>query len=105
MTDPTAMTATALARAIRSKKLSSVEATRAHLARIAERNPALRALVVVDEKAALARARAADRALAKGENWGPLHGVPMTIKEAFDVAGLKTTSSFAPLKDNVAAQD
>lgn len=105
MTEPTAMSATTLARAIRNKKLSSVEATKAHLARIAERNPALRALIVVDEKGALARARAADRALAKGDLWGPLHGVPMTIKEAFDVAGWKTTSSFAPLKDNVAAQD
>jgi amidase len=105
MTDPTSLSATALARAIRNKKLSSVEATKAHLARIAERNPALRALVLVDEKSALARARAADRALAKGDNWGPLHGVPMTIKEAFNVAGWKTTSSFAPLKDNIAAQD
>ncbi|MDF3074011.1 MAG: Aspartyl-tRNA(Asn) amidotransferase subunit [Alphaproteobacteria bacterium] len=105
MTDPTAMSATALARSIRNKKLSAVEAAQAHLARIAARNPALRALVLVDEKAALARARAADRALAKGEIWGPLHGVPITIKEAFDVTGWKTTSSFAPLKDNIAVQD
>jgi len=105
MTDPTAMSATALARSIRNKKLSSVEATKAHLARIGQRNPALRALVLVDDKAALSRARAADRALAKGEIWGPLHGVPITIKEAFDVAGWKTTSSFAPLKDNIAVQD
>jgi len=105
MTDPTAMSATALARAIRNKRLSSVEATRSHLSRIAQRNAPLRALVLVDEKGALARARAADRALAKGKIWGPLHGVPITIKEAFDVAGWRTTSSFAPLKDNVAVQD
>ena len=105
MNDPTALSATALARSIRNRKLSSLDATRAHLARIATRNPDLRALVLVDEKAALARARAADRALARGDIWGPLHGVPMTIKEAFDVKGWKTTSSFAPLKDNVAAKD
>lgn len=105
MTDPTALSATALVRAIRTGKLSSLEATRAYLARIAERNAALRALVVVDEKGALARARAADRALAKGQNWGPLHGVPMTIKEAFDIAGWKTTSSFTLLRDNVASRD
>ncbi len=105
MADPTAMTATALARAIRSGRLSSLDATRAHLARIASRNPDLRALVLVDEKAALAAARAADRALARGDIRGPLHGVPMTIKEAFDVAGWKTTSSFAPLADNLAARD
>ena len=105
MNDPTALSATALARSIRNRKRSSLDATRAHLARIATRNPDLRALVLVDEKAALARARAADRALARGDIWGPLHGVPMTIKEAFDVKGWKTTSSFAPLKDNVAAKD
>ncbi len=105
MTDPTALSATALARRIRAGKLSSVDATKAYLSRIARRNPDLRALVLVDEKGALARARAADRALAKGEIWGPLHGVPITIKEAFDVEGWKTTSSFAPLKDNVARKD
>ncbi|MGE0153754.1 MAG: amidase [Reyranellaceae bacterium] len=105
MSDPTSLSATALSRAIRGGRMSSVEATKAHLARIAARNPALRALVLVDEEVALRRARAADRALARGQVWGPLHGVPMTIKEAFDVAGWKTTSSFAPLKDNMAAQD
>jgi amidase len=51
-------------------------------------------------------ARAADRARnAKKKPLGPLHGVPITIKEAFDVAGLRTTSSHPPLKDNVAKQD
>ncbi len=51
------------------------------------------------------RARAADAALAKGEVWGPLHGVPMTVKESFKVAGLPTTWGNPPWKDNIAADN
>lgn len=99
-------TATRLARAIRSGRLSSVEATQAHLERIARLNGPINALVVVDREGAIKAARAADRARsAKKKPLGPLHGVPITIKEAFDVAGFRTTSSHPPLKDNVAKQD
>lgn len=102
-------TATRLARAIRNGRLSSVEATQAHLERIGRLNGELSALVVIDRdgalKAARAADRAADRARAKKKALGPLHGVPITIKEAFDVAGLHTTSSHPPLKDNVARED
>src|SRR6201999_1809576 len=60
----------------------------------------------VDRDRALKAARAADSTTAKkGAKLGPLHGVPITIKEAFDVAGLRTTSSHPPLKDNVAKAD
>ncbi|HKV13969.1 MAG TPA: amidase [Reyranella sp.] len=104
--DPCFETATRLARAIRNGRLSSREATEAHLERIARLNGPLNALVVVDREKALRAARAADRAvLRKGATLGPLHGVPITIKEAFDVEGLLTTSSFPPLKDNVASAD
>jgi amidase len=61
--------------------------------------------VVVDRDGALKAARAADRALTRNKPAGPLHGVPITIKEAFDVAGLHTTSSHPPLKDHVAHED
>ena len=98
-------TASRLARAIRNGRLSSVEATQAHLDRIARVNGPLKALVVVDEAGAMKAARAADRARGKGEDLPALHGVPITIKEAFDVAGLKTTSSHPPLADNVARED
>jgi amidase len=99
-------TATRLARAIRNGRIRSLEATEAHLERIARLNGPLNALVLVDRDGALKAARAADRALAKkGTKLGPLHGVPITIKEAFDVAGLPTTSSHPPLKDNIAAAD
>ncbi len=104
--DPCFETAADLGRAIRNGKLSSVEATEAHLERIARVNGPLNALVLVDRAGAMKAARAADRARAKkGAKLGPLHGVPITIKEAFDVAGLATTSSHPPLKDNVARSD
>ena len=102
-------TATRLARAIRNGRLSSVEATQAHLERIARLNGPINALVLVDRdgamKAARAADRAADRARSKKNGLAPLHGVPITIKEAFDVKGLRTTSSHPPLKDNVASED
>jgi amidase len=86
--------------------VTSREATEAHLDRIARRNGEVNALVVVDSEGALKSAKAADRLRRKkGARLGPLHGVPITIKEAFDVAGLRTTSSHPPLKDNVAKQD
>ncbi len=104
--NPCFETATGLGRAIRNGRLSSAEATEAHLRRIARINGPLNALVVVDRDRAMKAARAADRALSKnGAGLGPLHGVPITIKEAFDVAGLATTSSHPPLKDNVAKAD
>src|SRR5204862_6966017 len=74
--------------------------------RIERLNGPINALVVVDRDGAMKAARAADRASAKkGARLGPLHGVPITIKEAFDVAGLHTTSSHPPLKDNIATND
>ncbi|MFO1159680.1 MAG: amidase [Reyranellaceae bacterium] len=105
--NPCFETATRLARAIRAGRSSSVEATRAHLERIARLNEPLNALVVVDGERALKAARAADRTREKRKpaELGALHGVPITIKEAFDVAGLATTSSHPPLKDNVAHDD
>src|SRR5262249_8195917 len=104
--DPCFETATRLGRAIRNGRLSSLEATDSHLERIARVNGPLNALVLVDRDGARKAARAADRALGKkGITPGPLHGVPITIKEAFDVAGLPTTSSHPPLKDNVAGRD
>ncbi|GEP56356.1 amidase [Reyranella soli] len=103
--NPCFETATRLARAIRNGRLSSVDATQAHLERIDRLNGPINALVVVDRDGALKAARAADRAQARKKPLGPLHGVPITIKEAFDVAGLHTTSSHPPLKDNVAAED
>lgn len=104
--NPCFETASALARAIRNGRRTSREITEAHLERIAHLNEPINALVVVDREGALKAARAADRGVAKGgAKLGPLHGVPITIKEAFDIAGMRTTSSHPPLKDNVASAD
>ncbi len=61
------------------------------IGRVNRYNPRLNAIVVSDLDGARRRARAADRALARDEIWGPLHGVPMTIKESYDVVGMPTT--------------
>ena len=109
--DPCFETATRLARAIRNGRLSSVEATKMHLERIDRLNAPLNALVVVDRDGAMKAARAADRTRARGKGNGKsaglglLNGVPITIKEAFDVNGLATTSSHPPLKNNIARED
>ena len=78
---------------------------KAYLERVDRFNPALNALVVDDRRSAMNRARAADRALAKGELWGPLHGLPMTVKECFDLVGQPTTWGHLPRKDHAAATD
>jgi amidase len=97
--------ATALAAALRAGRVSSIELLKAYLDRVDRFNPALNALVVDDRKAAMNRARAADRALAKGEVWGPLHGLPITVKESFDLAGQPTTWGNVPRKTHIAATD
>ncbi|MFI6513810.1 amidase family protein [Streptosporangium sp. NPDC050855] len=76
---------------IRRREISSAELTEALFARIDAVGPALNAVVELRREEALRDAAAADRALARGRETGPLHGVPMTIKDAFDVAGSHTT--------------
>src|SRR5690349_6062103 len=73
------LSASALARAIRDKKVSSLEAVKACLARVAKVNPQLNAVVQLCAERALAEAREADTLLSKRRPKGPLHGVPMTI--------------------------
>src|SRR3989304_8255849 len=84
-----------LASALRRRKLGALELLELYLARVERYNPRLNAIIATDLDAARKRARAADRALARGEVRGPLHGVPMTIKESFDVVGMPTTGGRA----------
>ena len=93
------------ARAIRTGQVSSVELTNRMLARIARFNGTLNAIVTLTPDAALARARAADEARARGEWWGPFHGVPATIKDTFETAGVRTTAGSTTLTDHVPARD
>ena len=88
---------TQLAAAIRAGHVSATEVLEAHLAQIATHNPALNAVVTMDAEQAHKRAREADEALARGELWGPLHGVPFTLKDAHATAGMRTTTGFPPL--------
>ena len=90
-----------IARLIREKKISASQVLEHFLARVDRFNPALNAIIWQDRGRASARAKAADAALAKGEVWGPLHGVPMTIKESYNVAGSPTTWGDPALKENV----
>jgi amidase len=95
------LSAVEIAALIRSSKVSASEVLEHFLGRVAKYNPKLNAIVWMDEAGARARAKAADAALAKGVLWGPLHGVPMTIKESYNVAGSPTTWGDPANKDNV----
>lgn len=94
-----------LASLIRSKKIGSLELLNFYLERVERYNGDLNAIVVLDAERARTRARAADRALSRRKLWGPLHGVPMTIKESFDIEGLPTTWGRADLTGNVAGRN
>jgi amidase len=94
-----------LAADIRRKKLGCLELLELYLARVEKYDGALNAVVVRDFARARTRARAADRALARGDVWGPLHGVPMTIKESYDVAGLPTTWGVPAYRDRIATRN
>ena len=76
---------------IRSRRISPLEVTRAVLARIERVNPALNAYCTVATEHALAAARAATRALTRGATIGPLHGVPVSIKDLTPTRGIRTT--------------
>jgi amidase len=80
-----------IAAQLRRGELSAVECLEYFRARVERLNPALNAIVALDWEQAYRDARRADQALAQGQPIGQLHGVPMTIKESFDVAGLPTT--------------
>jgi amidase len=97
--------ARALAAMIRRGTIGCRELLDLYVERIARFNPTLNAIVVLDPDNARKRARAADRALARGESWGPLHGVPFTVKESFDVAGMPTTWGVPALAGNIATRN
>ena len=93
--------ATQLAKLIARKKISALELLDYFLARVEKYNPRLNAIIWLDKDKARKRAKAADAALRKGKRWGKLHGVPMTIKESYQVAGSPTTWGVPAMKDNV----
>jgi amidase len=98
-------TVTQLTGAIRDRALSSRELLGHILARVEQRNPELNAIVALDADRAWAAASAADAAVARGEVAGPLHGLPMTVKDVWETEGLVTTAGADGLKDYVPAAD
>src|ERR1700732_4187287 len=106
--DITSRSASELAGAIRSKKLSSKAIVEAHLEQIAKVNPKLNAIVQLTADSARKEADEADAALARGEIKGPLHGVPVTIKDTLETTGVictggtKGRANFVPKADATA---
>ena len=94
-----------LARKIRAREISSLELTQYYINRIEQLDGDINAVVVRDFDRALAAAAKADKALAAGDTAGPLHGVPITVKEAFNIVGLTTTWGIPALQDNIADTD
>src|SRR5215470_15215847 len=98
-------TATELAAALRAKQISSIELLDCYLGRIEELNPGLGAVVTLDADRARREAAEADRRLARGAEAGPLHGLPVTVKDCLETAGLRTTCGAPELAGYVPERD
>jgi aspartyl-tRNA(Asn)/glutamyl-tRNA(Gln) amidotransferase subunit A len=90
---------------VRSKKISPVELTQACLSRIEQLNPKLNAFITVTADSAMAQAREAELEIQRGHSRGPLHGIPMALKDLVDTAGVRTTAASALFKDRVPTED
>lgn len=99
MSDWAEWSATRLAAAIREKQVSSTELLEYFVDRYERLNPKINAIVTTNLEAARARAKQADEALSNGELWGPLHGLPMTLKDNFQVEGMPMANGAPQLKD------
>ncbi len=106
MTDElTLLSAAEIARRVRAKELSAVEAAEAFLGRAEKVGPELNTWITLDREGALKGARAVDEAVTQGKNPGPLAGVPVGLKDLIDVAGLRTTAGSQIYRDNMAKED
>jgi amidase len=90
--------------AINKKKVTALELLEMHVKRIEEQNPGLNAIVHMDLDTARKKAKEADQALAEKKSLGPLHGLPMTVKDTLEVAGMPCTSGSPRLKTHVPAK-
>jgi aspartyl-tRNA(Asn)/glutamyl-tRNA(Gln) amidotransferase subunit A len=90
---------------LRKGKLSPVELTKKCLAQIEKLNPTLNAFITVTAELALTQARAAEAEILRGRWRGPLHGIPLAVKDLIDTAGIRTTAASAVFKDRVPAED
>jgi aspartyl-tRNA(Asn)/glutamyl-tRNA(Gln) amidotransferase subunit A len=92
-------------RRIAARELSPVELTRAYLERIADVDKRVNAYITVTAEQALAQARVLEAEIAAGRNRGPLHGIPIALKDNIDTAGIRTTAASAVYADRVPTQD
>ena len=90
---------------IRNREISPVKLTRECLNRIEQLNPKFNAFITVTAESALSEARRAEQEIANGNSRGPLHGIPIGLKDLFDTAGVKTTAASAVFADRVPRQD
>ena len=98
-------TASQLAQMIRDQEVSATEVLNAYLKQIEKHNNKINAIATLNKEAAIQRAIEADEALANEENWGALHGVPITLKDTFETSRLLTTAGYKPLKNHIPSQD
>lgn len=103
--DPTFLPAHVLAAKIRSRQLSPVALTERLLDRIAAAQPVLNAFITICRDEALAAARTAEAALDRGDALGPLHGIPVSVKDIINTAGIRTTWGSRLMAENVPASD
>ena len=99
------LTATELSRRIRTREISAREVMETHLAQIERVNPKVNAIVTLVPEQALDMADAADKALARGDEVGPLHGLPVAHKDLVPTKGIRTTLGSPIFKDNVPDED
>jgi len=90
---------------LRRKAVSPVELAQASIARIERLNPALNAFITVTAEQALQQAREAEAEIQRGQWRGPLHGMPLALKDLIDTAGIRTTAASAVFKDRVPTED
>ncbi|MBU4002892.1 MAG: amidase [Proteobacteria bacterium] len=97
--------ATQLVKTIKTKQISSGELVQYFMERYYRLNPKINAIVATDFDSALKKAQEADTALARGEDWGPLHGLPMTLKDGFETTEFPTTFGSPLFKNYIPAQN
>ena len=97
--------ATRLAEIIRTKEASPIEVVEAHIRRIEEVNSKLNAFVTTTFERAREEARSAEQKITRGESVGPLHGVPVSVKDTFETAGVRTVAGSRLLENNIPERD
>ena len=102
---PTDWTLRQASEQVRAKKISPVELTRACLDRIQKLNPKLNAFITIMAEQAMAQARELEADQRAGKSRGPLHGIPIGLKDLYDTAGVKTTCASAVFADRVPSED